>query len=109
MRFWKTAALLVALLGAAHVGAAIVPNVAAQTTTWVAPRPADRSLMQVFGGAGSRIGVSVADVDAADSKTAGVKIESVEEGSPAEKAGLKSGDVVVEFDGERVRSVRQFT
>jgi len=25
------------------------------------------------------------------------------------KAGLKEGDVVVEFDGERVRSVRQFT
>ena len=29
--------------------------------------------------------------------------------SPAETAGLKAGDVIVEFDGERVRSTRQFT
>ncbi len=29
--------------------------------------------------------------------------------SPAEKAGLKAGDIVVEYDGERVRSARQFT
>src|SRR5262249_38989526 len=28
--------------------------------------------------------------------------------SPAEKAGLKRADVIVEFDGERVRSTRQF-
>jgi serine protease Do len=109
MRFWKTAALLIALLGAAAVGSTIVPKVAAQTTTRITPPAADWSPMQVFGGGSSRIGVSVADVDAADGKTAGVKIESVEGGSPAEKAGLKSGDVVVEFDGERVRSVRQFT
>ena len=31
------------------------------------------------------------------------------EDSPAEKAGIKAGDVVVEYDGERVRSARQFT
>ena len=36
-------------------------------------------------------------------------IEEVAEDSPAAKAGLKKGDIVVEFDGERVRSVRQFT
>ena len=29
--------------------------------------------------------------------------------SPAEKAGLKAGDIVVDYDGERVRSARQFT
>ena len=39
----------------------------------------------------------------------GVRIDEVTPGSPAEKAGLKEGDVVVEFDGERVRSARQFT
>jgi serine protease Do len=33
----------------------------------------------------------------------------VNDDSPAAKAGLKAGDVVVGFDGERVRSVRQFT
>ncbi len=29
--------------------------------------------------------------------------------SPAAKAGLKAGDIVTEYDGERVRSARQFT
>jgi serine protease Do len=35
-------------------------------------------------------------------------VEQVQPDSPAEKAGLKRSDVIVEFDGERVRSVRQF-
>ena len=37
-----------------------------------------------------------------------MSIESVEPGGPADKAGIKAGDAVTEFDGERVRSVRQF-
>src|SRR5262245_25591788 len=63
--------------------------------------------------AGSRIGVTVQDVeaDAKDAKLSrtGVLIESVETGGPAEKAGMKAGDAITEFDGERVRSVRQFS
>jgi serine protease Do len=56
------------------------------------------------------MGVSVCDLEATDAKaTGGVRIDSVEEDSPAAKAGLQNGDVVVEFDGERVRSVRQFS
>ena len=55
--------------------------------------------------------MSIRDVDGSDkTKAAGrVVIESVDEDSPASKAGLKTGDIVTEFDGERVRSVRQFT
>ena len=33
----------------------------------------------------------------------------MEDASPAGKAGIKPGDVIVEYDGERVRSARQFT
>jgi serine protease Do len=33
----------------------------------------------------------------------------VREGTPAMRAGLQKGDVVVEFDGERARSAQQFT
>jgi serine protease Do len=62
-------------------------------------------------GRGVQIGASVADIDAKDAKQpkAGVVVGSVTPGGPAEKAGIKSGDVITEFDGERVRSVRQFS
>ncbi len=38
---------------------------------------------------------------------AGAVIEQVDSETPAATAGLKAGDVVVAFDGERVRSARQ--
>ncbi|MBA2301229.1 MAG: PDZ domain-containing protein [Acidobacteria bacterium] len=101
MEFWKTAALSAALLGA---GAAMAPPIYGQSGTRGVAAPH----VELFTSGSSRIGVSVSDVDATKA-TGGVMIETVEEGSAAEKAGLKNGDVVVEFDGERVRSVRQFT
>ena len=58
----------------------------------------------VLAGRGAEIGVQVVD-----RKDGGVVIEEVRPDSPAEKAGVKRSDVVVIFDGERVRSVRQFT
>jgi serine protease Do len=57
-------------------------------------------------GRGSQIGVMVRDTEGAAS---GVEIDAVEDGSAAAKAGVKRGDVVVDFDGERVRSARQLT
>lgn len=64
-------------------------------------------------GQGSSIGVQVNDLasdEAAKAKIeSGVRISSVNEGTPAARAGFKSGDIVVDFDGERVRSVRQFS
>jgi len=64
-----------------------------------------------FAGRGARIGVTVAEFDAEDAKQpkAGVLVETVSPGSPAEKAGIKVGDAITEFDGERVRSVMQFS
>jgi serine protease Do len=38
----------------------------------------------------------------------GVYLDEVEKDSPAEKAGLKSGDVITEFNGQRVEGVAQF-
>ena len=43
-----------------------------------------------------------------DATAGGVRIEEVEPDSAAAKAGLKAGDIVTDFDGERVRSARQF-
>ena len=65
--------------------------------------------------AGSSIGVTVREMTSDDvtraklNAAAGVMIETVQDGTPASRAGLRGGDVVLEFDGERVRSVQQFT
>lgn len=69
--------------------------------------------VEVLGGRGSSIGVSVRDVDAAALETPaaaprGVVIDDVDSEGPAAKAGFKAGDIVVSFDGETVRSARQF-
>jgi S1-C subfamily serine protease len=50
---------------------------------------------------GSVLGVGL---DETEGDLRGAKVRSVEEGSPAEKAGIKEGDVIVRFDGEAVRS-----
>lgn len=69
----------------------------------------------VFSRSASIIGVAVRDVRSSDLQAAklsapeGVFIEDVRSGAPAEKAGMKAGDIVLEYDGERVRSARQFT
>ena len=109
MNLWRVAALAAALVAAASIGAAFRPLAHAQVAVR-APKA-----LEVFAGRGSQIGVTVRDVEETDAKenklstATGVLIEEVSEESPAAKAGLKKGDVVVEFDGERVRSVRQFT
>src|SRR5579859_1734802 len=71
----------------------------------------DNALMRVMQiGRGSRIGVTVQDLENTDKKDVktGVVVEGVDAGGPADKAGIKTGDAIVEFDGDRVRSVRQF-
>jgi len=42
------------------------------------------------------------------SEARGVYVSEVEKDSPAEKAGLKSGDVITEFNGQHVEGVTQF-
>jgi len=51
-----------------------------------------------------RLGISIED-RAGDAR--GASVRSVEEDSPAAKAGLKEADVIVRFDGESVRSASQ--
>jgi membrane-associated protease RseP (regulator of RpoE activity) len=39
----------------------------------------------------------------------GVKFADVRSGSPAEKAGLKGGDILIEFDGKPVKNLQDYT
>jgi serine protease Do len=63
---------------------------------------------------GSYLGVSLAEIDSTRAKelklreATGVEITRVEEGSPAERAGLKPNDVVLEYNGLRVEGMEQF-
>jgi serine protease Do len=63
---------------------------------------------------GTYLGVNIAEIDSARARdlklkeTHGVEITRVEDGSPAEKAGLKAGDVVLEYNGQRVEGMEQF-
>jgi S1-C subfamily serine protease len=69
--------------------------------------PGDRRTIQLDG-RGSQLGVMVSDLESG-ANGGGVRIDEVEEGSAADNAGVKAGDIVIEFDGERVRSARQLT
>jgi serine protease Do len=105
--------------GSAGASAATAAVLSAVITAalMMAVRPADaqepRVIVRSFGS--SSIGVSIRDVTGEDAVKAkmgqpsGVFVESVVEGSPASKAGLQAGDIVVDFDGERVRSASHFT
>lgn len=64
------------------------------------------------GADGSYLGVRVADVEAGAGPSMaqeGAVVAEVVDGAPAAAAGIEAGDVIVEFDGERIRGARQLT
>src|SRR5688572_13467573 len=115
----KTVALAGALVAAAGIGAALPPRASAQATPeWLeaVTEPLEAQNTQIWTTlVGGRLGVAVREVGEDDVKRGrlgtshGVVVDEVSDESAAQKAGFKSGDIVVEFDGERVRSVQQFT
>ena len=61
-------------------------------------------------GADVQIGVTIADLEGDEAqKMSGAVVSNVREDSPAAKAGLVAGDIVIEFDGEKVRSARHLS
>lgn len=61
---------------------------------------------------GVQLGVTISDLESRDlggRVAGGVRIDEVAPDSAAAKAGLQAGDIVTTFDGERVRSARQFS
>lgn len=99
-RFVLSGLAVVALL----IAVVLSPGVRAQDRSTALDRR-----FRMFGPA-TEIGISVRDLrkeEAAKIGQSGVTIEDVRADSPAAHAGMRSGDVIVEFDGERVRSVQQ--
>jgi serine protease Do len=62
----------------------------------------------------SYLGVGAADIDAERAKALklseerGVEVKSIDNDGPAAKAGIKEGDVVLEYNGQRVEGTEQF-
>jgi len=116
MRSWKFLGMAVVIAGVFAGAFALAPSTYGQAAVIRSDDHDGRRHIELMGGSGSRIGVSVRDIEQADvqrekvaAPAAGVVVDEVNADSPASKAGLKTGDVVVEFDGERVRSSRQFS
>lgn len=109
---WKA---LFPVAGAGLIVAAV--TVAVGTTV----RAQDRGVQRVeprriqLDGFGASIGVNARDVTAEEgqrgklSPPQGAYVTSVDQDSPAQKAGIVAGDIIVEFDGEHVRSARQLS
>ena len=85
----------------------------------LSPEPFDPQVSILRSGSGgtgtSFLGVNLREIDSDRAKElklreeAGVEITRVEDDSPAAKAGLKVGDVVLAYNGQRVEGMEQFS
>ena len=105
----KVAGVAVAVLGMTAFIVVVAPIVKAQVRK-ASVFDFEQLSQRLLGG--SAIGVDVRDADEADVKreklsaSAGAVVAAVRSESPAAKAGMKAGDVILSFDGERVRGAR---
>jgi serine protease Do len=108
MAFGKRRAIVAAVVIVSGV-MALIPFVSAQ----IPDRDLRYDVFRAFG-AGSEIGVSVRELSndevskAGLERAGGVYVQNVRESSAAARAGIRTGDVIVEIDGEHVRGVRHF-
>ena len=99
-----------ALWGIAVLVALAAPTAAGtEATTQEEREEVERGVVRrlALGAPRTEIGVSIRDIEEADGAAEGAVVSEVRADGPAEAAGIEAGDVIVEFDGERVRSARQ--
>src|SRR5579871_2928968 len=89
-------------------------SLGAQSLAFFQAQGAPMQVYELRAGGQTYLGVNIAEVNADRARELklkepyGVEITRVEEASPADKAGLKSGDVVLEYNGQRVEGMEQF-
>lgn len=103
------------LLAVAVMAAGASVPARAQNAPPAPPAPPARPRAQntaVFGG-GTYLGVGVMDIDASRAQVLklkeprGAEVTLVNSGGPAEKAGVKVGDVILEFNGQQVEGTEE--
>jgi hypothetical protein len=75
----------------------------------VPPQSAHGSGAPGSGGGRSGYGPDFGSIPDFAEPPTGVRFADVREGSPAAKAGLKGGDIIIEFDGKKVANLMDFT
>jgi serine protease Do len=98
------------------LGAGLLASAAwAQPTPPPAPTPPRARSMATVTGSSSYLGIGVKDIDADRARALnlkevrGAEITMVHEDTPASKAGLKEGDVVLEYNGQPVEGQEQLS
>jgi serine protease Do len=101
--------------GACWLGLSAAPGWAQPATPPAPPAPEAFAQLYALSQSGrSYLGVGVRELDPARGKELklkevfGVEITRVDEDSPAARAGLKTGDVVLEYNSQRVEGTEQF-
>jgi aminopeptidase YwaD len=89
-----------------------VVNFVAECATRIAnapERPAYQQMAVPQEQAPARFRVSLGSIPDYAAQVEGVQLSGVRPGSPAEKAGLKAGDIIVKFGGKTIRNVQEYT
>jgi len=102
----QATARLLALIG--DVGGRLIETGERPRFVRVEAPPGARGMPGSSGG-GSGYGAYFGSIPDFGQTANGVKFADVREGSPAAQAGLKAGDVLVEFDGKKVDNLYDFT
>jgi S1-C subfamily serine protease len=121
MRAGKLIGIAAAVVGLAVVATVLtVPRIQAvtqdkQAAPNIVIRQGATPAIDILGGGGPRLGVQIRDIEKDElaklklPSPNGVAVVEVTKDSAAEKAGVKANDVIVQFDGENVRSTQQLT
>jgi predicted metalloprotease with PDZ domain len=84
----------------------VVRTIADRSSRLTFTRAAERTTSRSTGGKGAYFG-SIPDMAAGDGS--GLRLSGVRGGSPADKAGVKADDIVVEFGGKAVKDLYDYT